>query len=226
MDFRSSHLRSVPMVLLALTMGFLQPTLSVAQEQVAAAGAGDNAATSPEPLSADEMEVLVARIALYPDDLVAAIVAASLYPLQIVQAERYLTQVQTRPDLKPNSDWDGGVISLLNYPEIVKMMNDDLDWTESLGEVVANQEKDMLEAVQRLRDRAVAQGVLKTDEKTKVVQQNNKVVIEPSPRMKFMCRSTSPRCSTSPTMFRCRSPIIRAPIPPTTIRPLPTSPAS
>ena len=108
------------------------------------------------------------------------IVAASLYPVEIVQAQRYLEQVKTKPDLKPDSDWDGSVISLLNYPDVVKMMSDDLDWTEALGDVVTNQEKEMLEAIQQLRDRAVAQGVIKSDEKTKVVQENDKVVIQPA----------------------------------------------
>ncbi len=70
----------------------------------------------PEELSADELEVLVARIALYPDELVAVIVASSLYPLQIVEAERYLGKVKTKADLKPDKTWDGSVISLLNYP--------------------------------------------------------------------------------------------------------------
>src|SRR5262245_38512112 len=118
--------------------------------------------------------------ALYPDELVAAIVAASLYPLQIVQAQRYLEQVKSKPNLKPDKDWDGSVISLLNYPEIVKMMNDDLDWTEELGDAATNQEKDLLQAIQQLRDRAVAKGVIKTDEKTKVVKQNDKVIIQPA----------------------------------------------
>lgn len=151
---------------------------ALAQTQEAAATTED--AATPEPLSDDEMEILVARIALYPDELVAAIVAASLYPVEIVQAQRYLDKLKTKPDLKPDKEWDGSVISLLNYPEVVKMMSDDLDWTESLGEVAANQQKDMLEAIQQLRDKAVAQGVLKSDEKTTVTQESGNVVIQPA----------------------------------------------
>jgi hypothetical protein len=154
------------------------PVLKPAYAQDTAAAAEQ--ATAPEPLSDDEMEVLVARIALYPDELVAAIVAASLYPVQIVQAQRFLDQRKQKPDLQPDKDWDGSVISLLNYPEIVKMMSDDLDWTESLGDVATNQQKDMLEAIQQLRDKAVAQGVLKSDEKTVVTQESGKVVIQPA----------------------------------------------
>ncbi len=137
-------------------------------------------AAAPEPLSEDELEVLVARIALYPDELVAVIASSSLYPLQIVQAARYLDKVKTKPELKPDESWDGSVVSLMNYPEIVAMMSDDLDWTEALGEAITNQQKDVLAAIQQLRDKAVAMGVLKSDEKTKVVVENDNVVIQPA----------------------------------------------
>jgi len=172
--------------------------LAIAQTQEAAASATEQA-TAPEPLSEEEMEVLVARIALYPDELVAAIVAASLYPLQIVQAQRYLDQLKTKPGLKPDADWDGSVISLLNYPEIVKMMGDDLDWTEELGGVVANQQKDMLEAIQQLRDKAVAQGVLKSDDKTVVKQESGNVVIQPAAPEKVYIPVYEPEMLYEPT---------------------------
>ena len=152
---------------LALMIGGLGWTYpAIAQEQVAAANAdAADAATSPEPLSADEMEVLVARIALYPDELVAVITAASLYPLQIVEAARYLDKYEKDKSLKPKESWDGSVVSLLNYPEIVTMMSDDLDWTQALGDAIAYQQKDVLIAIQQLRDEAVAKGVIKTDDK-------------------------------------------------------------
>ncbi len=136
--------------------------------------------TISEALTDAEMEILVARIALYPDELVAAIVAASLYPLQIVQAQRYLDQVKGKPGLEPDRKWDGSVVSLLNYPEIVKMMSDDLDWTEALGEAVTNQEKQLLEAIQQLRDKAVAKGILKSDDKTTVVHREDRVIVQPA----------------------------------------------
>src|SRR5689334_10865082 len=97
----------------------------------AAASSDDQA--SDDPLTEEELEVLVARIALYPDELVALISAASLYPLQIVEAQRFLEQHKKDSKLKPKSSWDGSIISLLNYPDVVKMMSDDLDWTQSLG---------------------------------------------------------------------------------------------
>jgi hypothetical protein len=157
----------------------LKPQSAFAQEQVAAADA-ENAAetTSPEPLSADEMEVLVARIALYPDELIAVITGASLYPLQIVEAARFLDRYGKDKTLKPKESWDGSVVSLLNYPEVVKMMSDDLEWTQALGDAIAYQQKDVLVAIQQLRDEAVAKSVIKTDDKVQVVEENDNVVIK------------------------------------------------
>ncbi|WP_436798519.1 DUF3300 domain-containing protein, partial [Mesorhizobium escarrei] len=156
-----------------LVLAAASPNHSYAQEQTSSAGTPHR-----QPLSEREMEVLVARIALYPDELVAAIAAASLYPLQIVEAERNLERVKTDPKLKPDKDWDGSVISLMNYPEIVKMMSDDLKWTQQLGEAVAYHQKDMLEAIQQLRERAVANGIIKSDDKTVVVEEHEKVIIK------------------------------------------------
>ncbi|SEH83471.1 Protein of unknown function [Rhizobium tibeticum] len=138
--------------------------------------------TEPETdlLSEDELEVLVARIALYPDELVAAISAASLFPLQVVEAQRFLEAKKKDANLKPKDDWDGSVISLLNYPDIVKMMSDDLDWTQALADALNNQQKDVLIAIQQLRDEAVAKNIIKTDDKVTVVTENENVVIRPT----------------------------------------------
>jgi hypothetical protein len=161
-------------------------SLAFAQDQPAAAddaAAADAAAAADEgrePLDEGELDILVARIALYPDDLVALISTAALYPLQIVDAARFLEQVQTSPDLKPKESWDGSVISLLNYPDIVKMMSDDLDWTQAFGDAIADQQQDVLTAVQRLRDNAVTTGSIKSDDKIQVVHQGSNVVIQPT----------------------------------------------
>lgn len=148
-----------------------------------AAASPDAAVATPDApvlLTDAEMQILVARIALYPDDLVALITAASLYPIQIVEAERFLEQRQKDPNRQPKSTWDGSIIALLNYPEIVKMMSDDLDWTQSLGAAITNQQKDVLVAIQELRARAVASGVIKSDDKVTVTTENNTVVIQPA----------------------------------------------
>lgn len=149
-----------------------------AQEQAATNQTNDAATAAPEPLSADELEVLVARIALYPDELVAVISGASLYPLQIVEAARFLDNYAGDNALKPKDSWDGSVISLLNYPEVVRMMSDDLDWTQTLGDAIAYQQKDVLIAIQQLREEAVAKGIIKTDDKVKVETENDNIVIQ------------------------------------------------
>lgn len=156
------------------------PHPALAQDSSQQAAAQPAAAGQPQLLSADELETLVARIALYPDDLVALVLAGSLYPLQIVQADRYLKDVKTKPSLKPDADWDGSVVSLLNYPEVIDMMNGDLDWTQKMGEAVVNQQKDILVAIQELRDRAVANKIIKTDDKVIVQEKNDNVIITPA----------------------------------------------
>lgn len=176
----SIYLRSVSAVLLALAIGFGAGANSRAgaQQAAAAAASDDKPDETPDLLSEDELEVLVARIALYPDELVALVSSASLYPLQTVEAQRFLDQKTKDKDLNPKESWDDSIISLLNYPEIVKMMSDDLDWTQALGSALSYQQKDVLIAIQNLRDKAVASGVIKTDGKVKVETQGENVVIQ------------------------------------------------
>ena len=179
-------------------------TLAASPESAAVAANSDAVAVTadaPKPLSASELEalvsgiaidpdekspgtaeleVLVARIALYPDELIAVITAASLYPLQIVEAQRFLDESKTNTSLKPKATWDGSVVSLLNYPEIVRMMSQDLDWTQRLAEAIVNQQQGVLTAIQALREKAVANGVVKSDDKMKVVEENDNIVIQPA----------------------------------------------
>lgn len=159
--------------------GGISGVTAIAQEQTAAADPGAPASQTPEPLSADELEILVARIALYPDELIAVISAAALYPLQIVEAARFLDDYAKDKNLKPKDSWDGSVISLLNYPEVVKMMSDDLEWTQTFGDAIAFQQKDVLIAIQQLREEAVAKGIIKTDDKVKVETSGDNIVIQP-----------------------------------------------
>ena len=106
---RGWHCRRLPCIV------FGASGIATAQDQSAAAAAAPASAQAPEPLSDDEMEVLVARIALYPDELVALISGAALFPLQIVEAERFLEDYAKDKNLKPKESWDGSVISLLNW---------------------------------------------------------------------------------------------------------------
>lgn len=165
------------------------------------------AAPAPTLLTAAELETLTARIALYPDDLVALVLSAALNPLQIVQAARFLDQAKAKPDAKPDPSWDGSVISLLNYPTVLTMMNDDLDWTEQLGEAVVNQQKDLLVAIQELRDKAVDNDVIKSDDKVVVETVDNSVVIRPAKKEVTYVPTYDPVILTSPT-YVATSPIV------------------
>ncbi|MEK1929160.1 MAG: DUF3300 domain-containing protein, partial [Pararhizobium sp.] len=169
--------RLLVFLLMILCPGALPAPEAYAQAQPAAATTQDDA-QAPAPLTDEELEVLVARIALYPDELVAVVTSASLFPLQIVEAARFLDNRKKDASLKPKDSWDGSIISLLNYPDIVKMMSDDLEWTQSLGQALAYQQKDVLVAIQQLREKAVADGVIKSDDKMKVETKNDNIVIQ------------------------------------------------
>src|SRR6185295_8588652 len=101
-----------------------------AQENAAAQEAAATPAATA--LGPEELRKLVAPIALYPDELLAIVLPASTNPMQVVQAQRYLDKRKADQKLQPNSEWDPAVLALLNYPEVVSKMNDDLQWTEDL----------------------------------------------------------------------------------------------
>jgi hypothetical protein len=141
----------------------------------AAASAAAEEPAEPAPAveapSAADLEQLVAPIALYPDEFLAIVLPASTYPLQIVQAARLLEKREKEPDLKPDESWDPSVIGLMNYPEVVRLMNDDLDWTWKLGEAVANQQFDVMDAVQAFRAKVDAAGNLESSDKMTVTRE-------------------------------------------------------
>jgi len=133
-----------------------------------------------EPLlTPEELEELVGPVALYPDKLLAIVLPASTYPLEIVQAARFLDQLEQDSTLKPDESWDDSVTALLNYPEVVRMMNDDIDWTWRLGEAVVRQQSDVIAAVESFRDQAYAAGNLKTDERQRVSNNAGTIEIQP-----------------------------------------------
>ncbi|MDH5620092.1 MAG: DUF3300 domain-containing protein, partial [Gammaproteobacteria bacterium] len=104
-------------------IGAYEPALETATEGFAPSN-GD------VPLmSAFELEELVGPVALYPDDLLAIILPAAAYPQQIIDAGRFLEDLENDASLKPDPLWDDAVVALLNYPEVVELMNDDIDWT-------------------------------------------------------------------------------------------------
>ncbi|MCZ6590934.1 MAG: DUF3300 domain-containing protein [Alphaproteobacteria bacterium] len=142
-----------------------------AQTQAAAANAGSK-------LSNKQLDDLVGPIALYPDELLAIVLPASTYPLEIVQAARYLEKRKSEPKLKPSESWDSSVLGLLNYPEVVEKMNQDLDITSRLGDAVINQQQDLMDAIQRFRTQAYSAGNLESGEHTTIIREKEIIKIE------------------------------------------------
>lgn len=130
-------------------------------------------------LTTAELDELIGPIALYPDDLLAVVLPASTYPLQVVQAQRFLDDLANNPELTPDPDWDDSVIALLNYPEVLELLNEDLDWTWRLGEAVVAQQEDVVAAVEDFRNRAYAAGNLRTDEYQTVSEEDGFIEITP-----------------------------------------------
>ncbi len=131
-------------------------------------------------LAPPQLADLVARIALYPDDLIGIILPASTYPLQVVQAARYLDAVRSNSTLAPDDSWDNAVVALLNYPDVVNMMNRDLEWTERLGQAVIAQQPDVIAAIGQFRAQAQAAGNLRSDTRQLVVQEQGAIRIRPA----------------------------------------------
>jgi hypothetical protein len=151
-----------------------QPLSAIGYEGAAGAEIEDILA-----LPAAELEELVGRIALYPDDLLAIVLPASTYPLEIVQAARFLDDFATDGSLQPDESWDESVVALLNYPEVIRMLDREIDWTWRLGEAVISQQADVIAAVESFRDRAYAAGNLATDEHQTVTNNDGAIEIDP-----------------------------------------------
>jgi hypothetical protein len=157
---------------IALAIMVLAPLGANAQTSTAPAAASETALLKPA-----ELDQLVAPIALYPDSLLAEVLMASAYPLDIVQAERWVQanknlagdQLKAAVDKQP---WDESVKSLVATPSVLQMMSEKLDWTEKLGDAVVAQQADVMDAVQRLRAKAQANNKLtSTNQQTVTVQQ-------------------------------------------------------
>lgn len=141
--------------------------------------------TPPPKQSPQELKQLVAPIALYPDALVAQILAASTYPTQIVEADRWM---QRHAELKGDKlakevdkqDWDPSVKAMAQFPSVLENMDKNLSWTSSLGGAYANQPDDVTNAVQTLRGEAQKTGHLNSNQQEKVTTQGNTIIIEPA----------------------------------------------
>ncbi len=145
------------------------------------------AAQAPDRLPAAELDSLVAPLALYPDPLLAQVLAASTYPLEIVQLNQWLAQ---HKDLKDKAladavqkeSWDPSVQAMAGLPDVVKLLADNVKWSAELGNAFLAQQSEVMDAVQRMRTKAKSTGNLKSTEQvkveTKVVESKSVVVIQ------------------------------------------------
>jgi Protein of unknown function (DUF3300) len=161
-------------------------TASTATEPSAAASAAPQAAAppaapappgpAPGAATAEQLEQLVSPIALYPDTLVAQILAGSTYPSEVVEAHRWLDQNANLSGDQlaaavSQQPWDPSIKSLCQFPSVLKTMNDSLSWTSALGQAYYNQPTDVMNAIQAMRKRAMDAGTLKsTPQQTVQVQ--------------------------------------------------------
>ncbi len=144
-----------------------------------------DAAPPSAPLSADQLQELVAPIALYPDSLVAQILAAATYPTQIVEAERFLAR---HPRLKGKKlakkvnkqDWAPSVKGLTAFPSVLADMNENLSWTSELGDANYNQPQDVMNAIQFMRRHAQQAGNLQNTAQQTVNDYNGDIQIQPA----------------------------------------------
>jgi len=133
----------------------------------------------------EELDQLLAPIALYQDSLLAQILMASTYPLEVVQADRWVKQNKSLEGdalatALEEQNWDPSVKSLVNFPQVLQMMGEKLDWTQKLGDAFLAQQKGVMDTIQNLRKKADAEGNLKTTKEQKVIveKETQTIVIE------------------------------------------------
>jgi len=160
-------------MLVLLVVGLGAP--SFAQQSNAPASSGD-----AQPIfKPEELDSLVAPVALYPDDLLAMVLMASTYPIEVVEAERWVkdpNNAKLKGDQLAKAleaqDWDPSVKSLVPFPDVLNQMSQQLAWTQKLGDAFLAQQEDVMASVQRLRQKSQDAGALKTTEQQKVTTES------------------------------------------------------
>src|SRR5437764_1349870 len=180
------------------------------------------AQTPPAPRKAaatqQELDQMLAPIALYPDSLLSQILMASTYPLEVVEAARWS---RANPGLKGEEavnaveqrDWDASVKSLAAFPQVLAMMDQQLEWTSRLGDVFVAQEPQVMETVQSLRQKAYDAGNLRSTEQAYVVQQGDAIAIEPAAPQVVYVPYYDPRVAYGPWWWPAYPPAYWAPWP-------------
>jgi hypothetical protein len=180
MEFSRQLLTGIAVFGVALTMGAIQ--LQAVQQPDAASPV--EAQPPSFPLPPEQLQQLVAPIALYPDALIAQILAASTYPTQIVEADQFLQKNFSLSGAAlgaevDKQDWDPSVKALTQFAPVLADMDKNLSWTSELGDANYNQQADLMTAIQFMRDKAEAAGHLGTTTQQSVTNQGSTVTIQP-----------------------------------------------
>jgi uncharacterized membrane protein YgcG len=171
---------------LALVFATVPYSVSANQDDQAAPPPSQGASAPPyAQQTPEQLQQLVAPIALYPDSLVAQILAAATFPEQVVEADRW---VQAHPDLKGDAlgqaadqqPWDPSVKALTGFPSVLGNMDKNISWTSTLGDAYYNQQQDVMNAIQVMRQKAEAAGNLKSTPQVNVTNEYGDVEIAPS----------------------------------------------
>jgi len=157
--------------------GFLDALL-LCLVMLAALSAGSNSAAE-YVLSEQELDDLLAPIALYPDPLLAQMLPASTYPSELADAAVWL-RGGGDPLRIDEQDWDENVRAVAHYPEVLYMMADNMDWTASVGDAFLNQPEDVTDSIQRLRSRAQGLGNLNSNDQQTIIPEGNYIEIVPT----------------------------------------------
>jgi hypothetical protein len=156
---------------------------ATAAEQPATAAEQPTAAevlAETDLLAPEQLDILVAPVALYPDPLLVLVLQGSTFPVDVVAAHRFLGKLPEQPELEPDPDWDTSIVGLLNYPEVVGRMDEELDWTSALGEAVLNQLDDVQGSIQQVRLQAYMAGMLATNEQQVVTGSPDLIIVLPA----------------------------------------------
>jgi hypothetical protein len=156
-------------------------------------------------LSQQQLDRLVKPVALYPDQVLADILAAATYPAEVVEAARFVADPAhagmdgaALTEAASSEDWDASVKALLMFPPVLQMMDSDLAWTEHLGRAFIAQQADVMNAVQRLRQAAAQAGTLANGPFASVVNEGGDIVIGPPSPQDFYLPSYQPDCVFGP----------------------------
>ena len=163
---------------------------------------------------AARLDQLVAPVALYPDDVLAQIFVASGFPVQVVQADRWISQPDnatlTNGALAAavaGQGWDASVQALIPFPQVLQVMDQHLDWTQQLGEEFIAHPQDVMNAVQRLRHRAQQAGTLQVSPEQSVVDEGGDVTISPTNGQEIYIPNYDPECVYGPWPYPAPGPV-------------------